>query len=124
MPRAWPNAEESYRRRLPARSGHVVFVFLQAIVFAEHMAKAAPHFRHGPGAVDSGSVAYPGDGPQSPLFCLDPQEHGRSLSRFSLVLLHQRAVAPFPEPALPARLRHRAAGVVLAFSFRVALSLE
>ncbi len=46
------------------------------------------------------------------------------VSRLPLVLLHQRAATALSQPALPARLRHRAAPLFLVVSSDLALSLE
>src|ERR1700722_13950988 len=89
MSRSRPDAEKSHWCCLPARSGHLVLVFHWAIVFAANLAEVTPHFGRSPGPADCGALAYPRDDPQPALLHLDTQEHGRSLSWFSLVLLHQ-----------------------------------
>src|SRR5665213_3573803 len=55
-------------------------------------------------AADRGSLARSGDAAEPTLFCLHFAQRSRGIPRISLVLFHQRAVAPVSEPALSARL--------------------
>ena len=59
-----------------------------------------------------------------PYFDLLDAQRSRPISRFFVVLFHQRAGAAVSEPALSARLQHRPARLVLAASSGMAVSLE
>ena len=59
-----------------------------------------------------------------PYFDFTMHSESGLVPRVLLVLLHQRARAAVSEPALSARLQHRAAGLVLAVSPAVAVPVE
>ena len=59
-----------------------------------------------------------------PYFAFTLHSVRRPVSRLSVVLFHQRTAAAIFEFALSARLRHRAAPLLLAFSLDLAFSLE
>ena len=59
-----------------------------------------------------------------PYFVFDLKSLPGRIPRVPLVLLHQRATASLPEPALSARLRHGASPLLLAVSLDLALSVE
>src|SRR2546429_9892241 len=73
---------------------------------------------------DCRAVACPRHLAKSAVFLLGASRRTRSIPWLPLVLFHQRAGAPLPEPALPARLQYGPPSVVLAASFRVVVSLE
>ena len=59
-----------------------------------------------------------------PYLRFHPAQRPRRVSRLSVVLLHQRTAAALSQPALSARLQHRAAPLLLAVSPDLAFSLE
>src|SRR5437660_6775727 len=73
---------------------------------------------------DRSALAHPGHTAQSTVFRFHDAQRARRISRLLLVLLLQRTPAAFLEPALPARLQHRPAPVLLAVSFALAIPLE
>ena len=73
---------------------------------------------------DRRALARAGDAAQSAVLRLHDAQRARRVPRLPVVLLHQRAVAALPEPALSARLQHRAAALFLAVSPGMAISVE
>ncbi len=59
-----------------------------------------------------------------PLFRFHHAQRARRIPRLPVVLFHERAGAAVPEPALSARLQHRAARLVLAVPPALAVPLE
>ena len=72
-------------------------------------------------ATDRRALAHSGNDSQSTLFACTLIA-GPGISRLPLVLLYQRAAAAFPEPAVSARLQHRAAAVFLGVPSDLAIS--
>src|SRR5205814_10294476 len=70
------------------------------------------------------SLAYPRHAAESALLRPHNAQRSRLLSRLFLVLFHQRAPAALSEPALSARLQHRAAPLFLGLSSALAVPLE
>src|SRR3954463_3427856 len=88
------------------------------------METAAPVHRDGNRAGNRGALACAGDAEKSALLRFHDAQRERILSRVLLVLLHKRAGAAVPQPALSAGLQHGAALVFLVVSPSVVLSVE
>ena len=95
-----------------------------AAVFRQDLEASASVQRSRDRAADCRALARPGDAAQSALLRVHPAQRARPISRLPVVLLHQRAAAALPEPALSARLQHRAAALLLAVPPALAVSLE
>src|ERR1035437_9820521 len=76
------------------------------------------------GAGDRGAMAHTGDAAQSAVLRLDDAQREGLVSRVLLVLFHERARAAVLKPAVSAGLQHSAAGILLAISPAVVLSVE
>src|SRR5262249_22178549 len=124
QPRNWPVDQRPDRSRHPGGRHLSLPDFHQAVIFASHMAASPPGIHFAARGADPRTVVYPSDAAQPALPRLHSAQWSGALSRVFLVLLHQRALAPFSEPALSARLQYRPALAVLAVAPGVAVSLE
>ena len=125
--RAWATAaaEEPDRGGISGwRGGHLSLADAAACFRARTWKRLHPVSGAGRASADCRAVAHPGNDPQSTVFCLRHCTAARVSITDSVVLLNQRAAAALPEPALSARLQHRAAAVFLAVSSDLAVSVE
>src|SRR4051812_34923383 len=88
------------------------------------METASTVHRDGNRAVNRGALACAGDPEKPAVLRFHDAQRERVLSRVFLVLLHQRARAAIPQPALSAGLQYGAALVFLVVSPSVVLSVE
>src|SRR5580698_5676304 len=97
-------AQKPGRRGFSSRRSVNLSRCYQAVVASQSL-EAPPSAERTAGRItDRRALAHPGDTAKSSLFRLhDAQRSGR-ISRLPMVLLHQRAAAPFLEHALSARL--------------------
>ena len=112
-------------RVFPGRRRRLLYLLLTRQLFSARTWKRLHPFS---GAArypaDRRALAHSGDAAQSAVFRLHDAQRPRRVSRLPVVLLHQRAAAALPEPALSARLQHRPAPLLLAVSSDLAVSLE
>src|SRR5436309_816143 len=123
QPRHGVAAEKPDRSGLSHRRRSDLSVPDEAVLSAPHLATSPPSERLACRPGDCRAVACPRHLAKSAVFLLGASRRTRSIPWPPLVLFHQRAGAPLPEPALPARLQYGPPSVVLAASFRVVVSL-
>ena len=118
-------AEEPDRRGVPDRRPGVIYLFLTKQLFQARTWKRLHPFS---GLLVILLIAVPwhvlATLRNPPYFSLSMHSGPRRVSRLPVVLLHQRATAALPEPALSARLQHGSASLVLALPPGVAVSVE
>src|SRR6266566_6354492 len=124
QPRHGVAAEELDRSCVSHRRRSDLSIPDPAVLSAPHLATSPPSERLACRPGDCRAVAHPRDPAKSAVFLLCASRRAGSIPLLSLVLFHQRAGAPLPEPALPARLQYGSPAVVLAAAFRVVVSLE
>src|SRR6266576_3615592 len=124
QPRHGVAAEKPDRSGLSHRRRSDLSVPDEAVLSAPHLATSPPSERLACRPGDCRAVACPRHLAKSAVFLLGASRRTRSIPCLPLVLFHQRAGAPLPEPALPARLQYGPPSVVLAASFRLVVSLE
>ena len=119
-----PAAQEPDRRGVPGGCGTGLSARHTPVLRGEDLEAAASGERPGDHSADRRALARAGHAAQSAVFRLGVPERSRPIPRVPVVLLHQRAAAAVSEPALSARLQHRAARVLLALASGLAVSLE
>ena len=95
-----------------------------AMVCASNLAKASPATQSGNRAARRRSMAYPGHCSKSSVLRFHFAQWTGRVPWVSLVLLHKRAASTLSQSALPARLQHRSASLLLVIALALVIPME
>src|ERR1019366_2982536 len=120
----WTPAERADRGSLPYRRRRAVLELHATVAAAPDLDAIEAAFGNSALSADRRAVARAGNDSESAVSRFHDAQRAGLLPRLFLVLFHQRAPAAVSEHALPARLQHGAAALLLAVSPALAVPVE